>query len=224
MPQLGDQIREDPLAIFPRIARKLHSLWLQRTYPFASVGRRVSIHYSCDLRRSTANRVKIGNDVILSQDVWINIPNVPDTQEPIIILEDGCAIGRRAVISARNQIHIMRNTIFGPSVLVMDHNHGFEDVTRPIRDQGETRGGTIRIEEGCWIGFGAAIVCSQGELVIGKGSVIGANSVLTRSVPPFSVVIGNPSRVVKQFDPSKETWTLGSVAANTQQATSPANK
>jgi acetyltransferase-like isoleucine patch superfamily enzyme len=224
MNQPGDQLREDPLAILPRIATKLHSMWLARTYPFVSVGRRFSIHYSCDLRRSTAHRIRIGNDVILARDVWINIPNVPDTPEPVIILEDGCAMGRRAVISARNQIHIKRNTIFGPSVLVMDHNHGFEDVTRPIRDQGETKGGTIRIEEGCWIGFGTAIVCSQGELVIGQNSVIGANSVLTRSVPPFSVVIGNPARIVKQFDPSKEEWILGSVGAYTQQANRPANK
>jgi acetyltransferase-like isoleucine patch superfamily enzyme len=92
----------------------------------------------------------------------------------------------------------------------MDHNHAFEDVNVPIKDQGITPGGTITIEEGCWIGFGAAIVCGKGDLVIGKHSVIGANAVVTRSIPENSVVTGNPARVVKQFDPAKGEWVLGS--------------
>jgi acetyltransferase-like isoleucine patch superfamily enzyme len=91
----------------------------------------------------------------------------------------------------------------------MDHNHAYQDVTLPILHQGVTGGGTIRIEEGTWIGFGAAIVCSEGELVIGKHSVIGSNCVVTRSIPPYSIVMGNPARIVKQFDPLKETWELG---------------
>jgi acetyltransferase-like isoleucine patch superfamily enzyme len=96
----------------------------------------------------------------------------------------------------------------------MDHNHAFEDVTVPIALQGTTKGGTIRIEAGCWIGFGAAIVCNEGELVIGRNSVVGVNSVVTRSIPPYSVVSGNPARVVKQFDPMKGKWVLGSIAPN----------
>jgi acetyltransferase-like isoleucine patch superfamily enzyme len=117
------------------------------------------------------------------------------------------------MISAKNLIHIGRDVVFGPSVLIMDHNHAFEDITIPIAVQGITEGGTIRIEEGCWIGIGAAIVCSQGELVIGRNSVIGANSVITRSVAPCSVVTGNPGRTVKQFDPSRGEWMLGSSKA-----------
>jgi acetyltransferase-like isoleucine patch superfamily enzyme len=94
----------------------------------------------------------------------------------------------------------------------MDHNHAYEDVTVSILDQGITEGGTIRIEDDTWIGFGAAIVCSKGELVIGKHSVIGSNCVVTRSIPPYSIVSGNPAKIVKQFDPAKGTWELGARA------------
>jgi len=208
----------DPLSIVPRIINRLHSLWLLRTYPFASVGSDFLAHYSCDVRRAIATRIQIGNSVWLDRDVWLNIPVVPDTSEPVILLDDGCAIGRRCVISAKNRIHIERNAIFAPSVLVMDHNHAFEDVTVPITQQGITQGGTIRIEEGCWIGFGAAIICNRGELVIGKNSVIGANSVVTRSIPPYSVVTGNPARIVKQFDPAQGKWVLGSASLTEQGA------
>jgi acetyltransferase-like isoleucine patch superfamily enzyme len=204
------KVREDPFGGFSRVANKLKSLWLAWTYPFASIGKNVSVHHTCDLQRSRANYIRLGNRVKLGREVWLNIPNVSICTGPAIIIEDGCGIGRRSVISAKNQIRIMRNTIFAPSVLVMDHNHAFEDVTVPIAGQPMTPGGTIRIEEGCWIGFGAAILCSKGELVIGQGSVVGANSVVCRSVPAYSVVAGNPAKIVKQYDPEKKIWVLGS--------------
>jgi acetyltransferase-like isoleucine patch superfamily enzyme len=210
------EIREDPLAGFSRSASKLHSLWLAWTYPFDSIGKDVSVHYSCDVPRSRANYIRLGDRVILGREVWLNIPNVSICNKPAIVIEDGCGIGRHSVISAKNQIHIQRNTVFGPSVLVMDHNHAFEDVNVPISRQPMTQGGTIRIEEGCWIGFGVAIVCSRGELVIGRNSVVGANSVVSRSVPECSVVVGNPARIVKQYDPLKKTWMIGSSGIQTE--------
>jgi acetyltransferase-like isoleucine patch superfamily enzyme len=214
MSQARREVGEDLLGVFPRLVNRLHSLWLEWTYPFASFGKNVSIHYTCDLGRSRANYVSLGDRVSLMREVWLNIPDVSLCRQPAIVIEDGCGIGRRSVISARNQIHVGRNTILGPSALVMDHNHEFEDVNNPIGSQGMTAGGTIRIEEGCWIGFGAAIVCSQGQLVIGRNSVIGANSVVSRSIPPYSVVTGNPARIVKQFDPKKGEWILGSIRSS----------
>ncbi len=199
---------KDPISLVSRILSRLYTLWLVWTYPFVSVGKNFWAHYSCDLRRPVASHIKIGNSVWLDRDVWLNIPASPCRKDPVIVIEDGCKVGRRCMISAKNLVHIERNVVFAPSVLVMDHNHAFEDVTVPIVAQGITEGGTIRINEGCWIGFGVAIVCSQGELVIGKNSVIGANSVVTRSIPPGSVATGNPARVIKQFDPSKGEWVL----------------
>ena len=185
-----------------RVINKFHSLFLSHTYPFHNIGRGVSICWPFKLDRSLAQYISIGDNVLISEDVWINIPEVPSVAKPLIIFDDGCVIGRHSVISAKNHIHIGRNVLFGPSVLVMDHNHEFGDWTTPIKFQGTTPGGTVRIEEGGWIGFGAAIVCNDGTLVIGQNSVIGANSLVTGSVPSYSVVIGNPGRRVKYFGPS----------------------
>jgi acetyltransferase-like isoleucine patch superfamily enzyme len=212
MKSSNHNISEDPLSWITRIANKLRSQWMRSTYPFASVGSNFCIHYSCDLKRSIAPRIEIGNSVWLDRDIWINIPVAPEGTDPVISIDEGCKIGRRCVISAKNRIHFERNVVFAPSVLVMDHNHAFEDVNVPIRRQGVTPGGTIRIEEGCWIGFGVAIVCGKGELVIGKNSVIGANAVVTRSIPANSVATGNPARVVKHFDSARNEWVLGANA------------
>jgi len=156
-----------------------------------------------------ARYISIGDDVYIADYVWLNIPEVPADGKPVIFIGDNCAIGRHNVISARNQIHIERNVLFAPSVLVTDHNHEFKDTTTPIKSQGTTPGGTVRIEEGSWIGFGAAILGNNGTLVIGQNSVIGANSVVNRSVAPYTVVAGNPARAVRHFDPSNQQWLTG---------------
>jgi len=202
----------DPFSMVSRILSKLHSLWLAWTYPFASLGRSLWIHHSCQLPRSIAPHIRIGNSVHIYHDVWLNILSLRNNNEPQILLDDGCNIARRCIVSAQNCIHIGRDAIIGPAALITDHYHVFEGTNAPIAHQKATAGGTIRIEEGCWIGFGAAIVCSQGELVIGRNSVVGANSVVGRSIPPYSVVSGNPGRVVRQYDLSKEKWVIGSSA------------
>jgi acetyltransferase-like isoleucine patch superfamily enzyme len=204
---------EDPLTLIPRVHRWFHSRWLTWTYPFASVGRNLSVHNTVDLRRSTAGHIKIGNFVAAERGAWINIPDVPGRQanKPVMILDDNVKIGRNSQISAKNFIHFERNVMVSGNVLVMDHSHAYEDVTMTIGNQGTTEGGSVRIEEGCWIGYGAVILCSRGELVIGRNSVIGANCFVSRSIPPFSIVANSPARVVKQYDPSTQTWKMGAL-------------
>jgi acetyltransferase-like isoleucine patch superfamily enzyme len=196
-----------PKALLSRLRSKANSLWLRWTYPFVSVGKRFWVHYSCDIRRTAASYIKIGDSVQIDRGAWINVPS-NRLRQPIVTIGDGCNIGRRCMISAQNSIQIDRNTIFGPHVLLMDHGEELHNGNLSLAD-GTGNGGVIRIEEGCWIGFGAAIVCCRGQLVVGKNSVIGANAVVTGSTPPYSVVIGNPGRVVKQFDPSKQRWVIG---------------
>ena len=162
-------------------------------------------HYPCELSRQAATCIKLGDSVLIRKDSWLNV--VPGEHSPSkIIVEDNSVIGARNMISAKNSIHIERDVILSASVLVQDHAHAYQNVDLPICKQGVTDGGRIRIEQGCWIGFGAVIVCNHGELVIGRNTVIGANSVVTKSVPSYSVVVGNPAQVVKQFDPIQQRW------------------
>jgi acetyltransferase-like isoleucine patch superfamily enzyme len=190
---------------------KLYSIWLQKTYPFASSGRKLSIHIPCELSRRTAHQIKLGDSVLIRKGTWLNIVPGLDSELKIII-DDNSVIGRASSISAKNSIHIERDVILSSSVLIHDHAHAYEDIHLPIRDQGVTPGGRIRIEQGCWIGNGSSIMCNGGELVIGRNSVIGAEAVITKSVPPYSVVVGNPGRVVKHFDFTKQAWVDGAAA------------
>jgi acetyltransferase-like isoleucine patch superfamily enzyme len=202
---------EDPLRLIDRALIKLYSKWVRATYPFASVGRDVEFHYTWELRKYLAHRVKLGNSISIEKDVHLGVscPHREEKGEPVIIIDDGCMIVRRVQISARNCIHIERDVLVSASVLIMDHSHGFEDVNLPIIKQGITEGGRIRIEQGSWIGAGAAIVCTQGELVLGRNCVVAANALVTKSFPAYSVIVGNPARIGRQFNPETGSWTLG---------------
>lgn len=189
-----------------RATSKIHTLWLKRTYPFAEFGKRVSIHHSCELRRYYAHKISIGDSVLLDRDVWINVPVISTDEGASLIIGSGSNIGRRSVISAVNHVSIGKNVLFAPAVFVTDHNHEYQDPRVPIMEQGVSAGGRITIEENCWLGYGSMVLAASHEVVLGRNSVVGAYSVVTKSCPPFSVLVGNPARVVKRFDPETSTW------------------
>lgn len=190
---------EDPLDLGARGLSKLYTLWLRLTYPFAFMGCDVSVHYTFRANRAMAPRMKLGNSVSAGKDVWLNI--IPEaTDEVNIVIDDNCRLGPRTWISAKNQIHLERDVHVEPSVLIQDHGHAYENPDLPISKQPAMPGGRIRIEQGCRIGQGVAIVCSRGELVLGQHCVVIPNSVVIRSTPAYSVVGGNPAKVIERLD------------------------
>lgn len=197
---------EDPLNVLSRVITKLYTWWVTSTYPFASIGSDLFIHHTTMWSRRVAPGIKIGNYVIIRNHAWINTFDLSGCDDVKIIIGDRCVINAQCVISAKNNIDIGANVMVSACSLIMDHNHAYEDINLPIQAQGLTPGGKIRIEEGSWIGHGAAIVCNQGELVIGRNSVVAANALVTRSFPPNSVIVGNPARLAKQFDSAKGIW------------------
>ena len=200
----------DPLELIPKAISKAYSIWVSLIYPFASKGRKFTIHFTSQLSRRQAPRISLGHSVVMRKGAWLNVADDNCTGEPAILIGDECCLGADSIISAKNKIHIERDVLVSQSVLIQDHNHAYEDITEPIVDQGITKGGRIRIGEGCWIGHGAAIICSRGDLTIGRNCVIGANSVVLRSIPPYSVVSGIPAMIIRRYDPVRRAWCLGS--------------
>ena len=198
---------EDPLRVFPKTLSKLYSIWVSLMYPFAAVGRKLSVHYTCDWQRSQAHRIRLGNGVQIRKDATIQVAVPRESRgEPIITIDDESCLGPQCVVSGRNSIHIGRDVLVGQSVLIADH--GYDLNGEPPMDTRDRR--RVVIGEGSWIGYRAAIVCTGAEVVLGRNCVVAANSVVTRSFPPYSVIFGNPARTIRQFDPVKNAWVLKS--------------
>ena len=197
---------EGPLSFVRRAATKVHSSWLKNTYPFGNFGQNVSIHYSCDIGRAGSQYVHLEDNIVIASDVWLNVVFGAEKPSPKIVMRKGCKIGRRTTISAKNFIELREDVLLAPSVLIMDHNHQYSDPDLPIHAQGVTEGGRIVIEQNCWLGYGSVIFCSKGGLSLGRNSIVGANTVVTRSFPPFSMIAGNPGRLVKRYDPRVREW------------------
>lgn len=116
------------------------------------------------------------------------------------LLGEGCEIGAGttfgplAYIGCAGMIRIGRDCMFGPRVSLIAENHVITARADSMKNAGVTRAG-IEIGDDCWIG--ANVVVLDGTR-IGKGCVIGAGSVVRGEIPPFSIAVGAPARVVKE--------------------------
>jgi acetyltransferase-like isoleucine patch superfamily enzyme len=202
--------KADPLHFLSRILIKLYSIWVSLTYPFAAKARNLLIHHTCDLSRRKAHRIKLGKSIVIMKDARIDVDAPPDQDgEPLIVIDDNVGIGPCCHISAKNRVHLEGDLIIAQSVLISDHTRASGDGTAPNSEPGATEGGRIRIGQGSWIGRGAAIVCDRGEVVLGRNCVVAANALVTRSFPPYSIIVGNPAGVIRRFDLEKNAWVIG---------------
>ena len=122
---------------------------------------------------------------------------------PKIIIGDGCIIGIRNSFAAINSIKIGKNVLFAGYVHLTDHSHGYEDISLSITAQQLVSKGPIIIDDDCWLGFGCEILSG---VHIGKHSVIAAKAVVTKNVPAYSIVAGNPARIIKKFNFDLKKW------------------
>ena len=113
-----------------------------------------------------------------------------------ITIGNGSYLGAFARLTAVGGIEIGEKVLISDRVYISDSGHVYEDVTRPIIDQGLRTGRRVVIERGAWIGIGAAIV---GDVTIGQNAVVAANCVVREDVPAFSVVAGDPARIVRRY-------------------------
>lgn len=140
------------------------------------------------------NKLVIGENTIIEDFTVIN-NGVGDVQ-----------IGSDSLIGLGNAIigpvMIGNKVILAQNVVVSGLNHAYRDANKAIKDQ-PIETATIKIGNGSWLGAGVVVTAG---VAIGEHCVVAAGSIVTKNIPDYSVVVGNPGRVVKTYDAALDAW------------------
>lgn len=111
-----------------------------------------------------------------------------------IKIGNNCTVNRASILYGNGGLEIGNHVRISPNVTILAQNHVFDDPEVLIHEQG-MKGSGIKIENDVWVGAGAIVLDG---VTIGSGSVIGAGAVVSKNIPPYSVAVGVPARVIKK--------------------------
>ena len=193
----------------------MRSIWLRRFFKAcadnATFGK---IGYVCGLKYMTIGRgCRFGDGFWLT--AWDShgaqspvLPHLGEIEErngrfvqkpaPALLIGDNCNFGAYNQITCTNSITIGNNLLTGKWVTITDNSHGSTDLQTlqvPPSQRPVVSKGAVVIGNNVWIGEKATILPN---VTIGEGAVVAANSVVTKDVPPYSIVAGIPARIIKQ--------------------------
>ena len=202
-----------------RLAKRIQSLEAvvaEQTLPqFATSLNNVTI---CPPRRIiNPSRIFLGHNIHFGPGSFLNAlshyPNPkikglkPDikiqTFDSKIVIGNNVTATADLQIAAQKEVVIEDDVIFASNIHINDGFHGFETTDVAYKYQPIIRISPIRIKRGSWIGQNVVVMPG---VTIGEFSIIGANSVVTKSTPSKCIAFGNPARVVKKWDKTHRAW------------------
>jgi acetyltransferase-like isoleucine patch superfamily enzyme len=161
---------------------------------YLSAGKDLIIEDGAEINCLSTNGIQLGNRVTIGKNAIIRPSNIYGGSIGAgLIVGDNSNIGPGAYIGCSGLITIGNNVMMSPGVSIYAENHNFSNTTIPMKDQGVTVQ-FVTIEDDCWIAANSIVLAG---VTIGKGSVVAAGSIVTKDVPPYSVVAGAPAVVIK---------------------------
>ena len=197
-------------------SQKYQAIVARKLLPhFANNPRNVNI----DLPRNIVNpdRIFLGNDIYLGPNSLLialtGYPG-PTMQHPEKkgmkqTFDSKISIGSRVTstgqlqVAAMSEVTIEDDVMFATNVNITDGFHGYTRMDEPYKYQEIIRIQPIRIKQGCWVGQNVVIFPG---VTIGEMTIIGANSVVTKSVPDRCIALGSPAKIIKKWDADKADW------------------
>jgi len=174
---------------------------VKNRFLFGSYGKDVYIESGVVINRPRF--VQVGNHVRIKRNTSINLhPRDKKSKEILLFLGDHVIISEGCFISACNRLVIEENVGVSPNVMIIDNSRILGNIGLPSKEQ-DLKIGYVHIGADSWIAYGA---CILPNVTIGKHCIIGALSVVNKDIPPYSLAVGSPARVVKQYDFDRGEW------------------
>jgi acetyltransferase-like isoleucine patch superfamily enzyme len=164
------------------------------------VGRGSYIHPTVHLLGK--NHIRVGANSCISEGCWFNV-NHRNGNNIAINIGNNCFIGKQNFFTSGDIITIGDYALTTIGCRFIGSTHIINVPDEPYLLTGTTSGDKIEIGVNCFIGAGATVL---GNVKIGHGSVIGATSLVLSDIPPFSIAIGNPAKVIKRYSFVQKAW------------------
>jgi acetyltransferase-like isoleucine patch superfamily enzyme len=130
-------------------------------------------------------------------------PYEPQTFSPCIQFGHRVSSSGSLVIGAAQRVTIGDDVMLAGNVTILDNLHGFAHIDEPYKYQALWHIAPVHVRRGCWIGQNVVILPG---VEIGEMSIVGANSVVTESLPDRVIAVGAPARVIKRWDYQRQAW------------------
>ena len=154
------------------------------------------------LKIDGGKNISIGRKVIIQYKSWLAALPLTGEQKCELIIKDGTVIGHFNHIYATKCIVIEENVLTADKVYISDNLHNYSNPALPIIKQEIIQKNTVIIGAGSWIGENVCIIGAS----VGKNSVIGANSVVTKNIPDYCVAVGVPAKIIKRYNFEQKRW------------------
>lgn len=170
---------------------------LLNKHNFAQFGKNVFIF---DPQVWNPQHIHLGSNLWIGDKVWLAVSS--NRSDSKLVIKDKVRIGRFSEIYALQSITLEDGVVAAENVYISDNTHAYNDINRFIRDQEVEYTGEVVIGSGTWIGRNVCII----SCTIGKNCIIGAYSFVKQDIPDYCVVVGNPARIVKRYNPDTQNW------------------
>lgn len=151
--------------------------------------------------------IEMGKSSFIAENCFLAVSTKdshgPKKFSPVLKIGNNVCIGSSFFAACIKEIIIEDNVLISDRVFVSDHIHEYKNIHKPIINQQLIEKGTVRIKKGAFIGINAVIMPG---VTVGKNSVIGASSLVNKDVPDYSVVVGNPAKIIKIYDIKSKKW------------------
>lgn len=166
---------------------------------FKSFGR--NTHIVRPLRIVGGRYTVIGNNVTLQVGAYL--ATITDVKpSPLLQIDSGCMLGHHMHIICSSKIHIGEKVLMADKVYISDNLHSYKNIEIPVMDQPLVQLKDVEIGSGTWVGENVCIIGAS----IGKNCVIGANSVVTKDIPDYTVAVGAPAKPIKRYCLETQQW------------------
>lgn len=151
---------------------------------------------------SNPAQISIKDNTVIRKGSWLLAIKSENSDSIKIDIGSNVYFGHNLHLTAINKVIIEDDVLIADKVFISDNNHDYINIDLPIKHQQIILKGKVKISSGAWLGENVCVIGCN----IGKNAIVAANSVVLKDVPDYSIVGGNPARMIKKYNIETKKW------------------